>query len=231
MKKNVFIFIIAGFIVLAIVLVFLFIGKDNQGLPEEAAPEKKEPIVLDVEKNNTAAEIKKPAAQENPERGPENQEYKIINLSSNLSVMLMSSSENSEYFPDDYLIGDLISFIPSSLKQAINKIDTLLASMSLGEYPEDLFHLQTGFYLRERLDTEIDRNNAPMRARIGWPLTETETQLNIPVKFIRRRDSASGEIIFEKAGENWFIIDIAIDFAELTRSDSEVIIYDDLKFN
>ena len=230
MKRIIVILAGSVLLIISVVSVFLISGNSRQQPQQPADAERLNPISLDIDKNKAPAETAEPVpAVEQPAVSPSD-EYKIINLSSNLSVMLMSSSGIPEYFPDDYLIGDLISFTPSALKKVINKTEALLASMPLGEYPDDLFHPQTEFYLKERLDSEIDRNNAPLQIRIGWPLTETATQINLPVKFLRRRDSAAGEIIFEKEGENWFIIDIAVDFAELTRSDSEVIIYDDLKF-
>lgn len=228
MKKI--IFILAGFIFLAAVFVFVLSDRNKSQIPEEQEPVRKDPIVLDIGKDNSAFENTEAEGAGSPDVNQETPGYKILNLSSSLSVMLMSSSKSTEYFPDDYRIGDIISFVPSSLKKAVNMINTLLASMSLGEYPDDLFHPQTRFYLEEKLKSGIDRQNAPLWTRIGWPLTETDHQLNIPVKFVRRKESAAGEVIFEKSGENLFIIDIAVDFTELTHSDSEAIIYDDLKF-
>jgi hypothetical protein len=155
-------------------------------------------------------EQKTPNNQESVEKG-----YRIINTAKDRTAALLSVPGISEYKASDYEIGKLLES-GTRYSRAFEAIQTLLSGMNSGSYPEDLFDTSTAFYLTEKLKIELEHGIIPNKVHIGWPLVDNKNQVNIPVKFMNNQKFTTGEIIFNKQAENWYIMEIAVDFSLLT---------------
>lgn len=156
-------------------------------------------------------------------------DYSMLDISRDRMAALLSDSGHGRYRASDYEIGELLDR-RSGFGEAVEAIDTLTSCLGTGEYPEGLFADSMAFYLKEKISIELSHGIVPDTAYAGWPLVNTETQINIPVRFVKNRKYAAGEIIFEKQGAKWYIIEIAVDFSILNedRPDAK---YDDFLRN
>ena len=192
----------------------------------ESEGEKKEPVKMEVNKENSTAPSQN-RTQTNAGNPQTNlPKFRKISIGSNRVYFLTTSDFDIMQNPHDYQLGELIEE-GTIYDEAIAIALKFKESINNGEFPDEIFEKSVSFFMRNKLNVEsIGKIDS---LRLGWPSYKSGNQLNLPVKFSKGKSSAAGEIIFELVNEKWKILDISVQFSELKESGKHSN-FDDLVF-